>query len=482
MRIPRFRFLLYLIYCLALIVTLAFAFGHVASPARLSLALAFAIGILVPVVLILFPNVNLAEPLYWFSAMYYWFFIAALYFIFTDFETSQHIVIDDRSERWRVMEYVLGLILSGYVMLLAGYLLVRRHGLPRDVQLQLPDTLPDALLYVVIGSFLVIGVVNFLYFTGSYPGGTVAYFQDIGIRTHRYEFLEDAAATTLGYQLVYASVFLWAFVIIRSKKHHSMNWEILGFVAAVLISLVVLASESRMFQLVSYVMVLTGLFYVNSTSRRKNTVFVGTVASFVAIALLLYVLRVISALAYANPEALIGLSSAEIAAAAGRGMTFLLIDKGNVPNIPILMNIVENWEHSFGLEYGRTFLNWTAALLPGLEPENMGMIIRDNWYMSVGGLPPTVLGELYANFGAPGVYAGMFLIGALMAGTYNVVRSRRDFWVYLVFLAVSFRFFLVWPKGESMNIAGAVWLFLPAVGAVLLVRMVAVVLMRRSRV
>jgi hypothetical protein len=334
----------------------------------------------------------------------------------------------------------------------------------------------------VIGSFLVIGVVNFLYFTGSYPGGTVAYFQDIGIRTHRYEFLEGAAATTLGYQLVYASVFLWAFVIIRAKKHHSINWEILGFMVAVLISLLVLASESRMFQLVSYVMVLTGLFYVTATSRRRNALFLGAVASFFAIAILLYVLRVISALAYAHPEALAGLSTGELAATAGRGMTYLLIDKGNVPNIPILMNIVENWEHSLGFEYGRTFFNWIAALLPWLEPENIGMVIRDNWYISVGGLPPTALGELYANFGAPGVYAGMFLIGALMAGTYNVVRSRRDFWIYLIFLAISFRFFMIWPKGESMNIAAAIWLFLPTIGAVLLVRMVAAVLTTRRAV
>jgi hypothetical protein len=470
--IPRDRFLVYLVYCAGLAVALPFALAGVPAPeAELPMILAFGIGAVVPVVYALFPRVNLLEPVYWFAAMYYWFFIGPVYLILSDFRFSAHLIVTG-SEKWELMTTSLSLALGGYLSLLGGYLIVRRSRQPNDIVYQSEAELPSWLLRAVTALFVLIGTLSFIQYAGAYPGGIVDYLRDFGLRAHRYEQMQEESST-IGYHFLYAAVFIWIFTLRRAGPGRLGRLEYLLFWPTLGVSILALVGEARIFQLVSYLLVIPATFYLTAQRReRREFTFLVLGGSMILSGILLYVARLASILLYNRPDAFAGQSLADIGLAALEGMAFLLIDKGNVPNVVVLMTIVDRWEADFGLQYGKTLLNWLAAFVPDMDSVQMGPLIGDRWYQTVGGLPPTIIGELYANFRTGGVLFGMFAVGMLMAFTFNLARRCRDYWIYLAYVAIVCRFFFGWPKGETMNLVGAIKLFLPTLVTMVALRFV----------
>jgi hypothetical protein len=142
-----------------------------------------------------------------------------------------------------------------------------------------------------------------------------------------------------------------------------------------------------------------------------------------------------------------------------------LIEKGNIPNIPILMKIIDSWESEIGFMYGKSLVMWILNFIPmsktGLLPPSE--LIKEVWYPSIegGALPPTGYGEMYANFGFLGIFFGMFAFGLLMAYAYNMLNKYNNMWYLLIFINLSVFFFSVYPKGEFDNMS--LYLFLPYV-------------------
>jgi oligosaccharide repeat unit polymerase len=101
--------------------------------------------------------------------------------------------------------------------------------------------------------------------------------------------------------------------------------------------------------------------------------------------------------------------------------------------------------------------------------------IKKTWYLSSqgGGLPPTCIGEMYVNFGAFGVIVGMFLIGIIFASFYNIMMKyrNRSYWITLIYASILTRFIFIYPKGELSNFSSSVWLFLPTIITITIIRL-----------
>jgi len=169
-----------------------------------------------------------------------------------------------------------------------------------------------------------------------------------------------------------------------------------------------------------------------------------------------------------HPESLIDLNYVEVARVGGESLLQLTFGKGYVPDVSAMMSILVFWDLD-NLQYGRTMLSWTHGLTEFSPFQSVVEMTRD-WYDTVGGVPPTVLGEMYVNFHFVGGVVAMFLIGVLMAICYNSYLNASSFWVITTFVAVVLKFFFIWPKGESANLTGVIWLILPIWATVVLLR------------
>ncbi len=94
--------------------------------------------------------------------------------------------------------------------------------------------------------------------------------------------------------------------------------------------------------------------------------------------------------------------------------------------------------------YGRSFIAIFVAPIPRtMWPEKpivrIGPFVAEEIYGRItnSGIPPGFVGELYLNFGAPGVFLGMALIGALMASLYRKACARPQDWLFQVVYAIS---------------------------------------------
>jgi hypothetical protein len=464
----------YIAYAICLTLLFVGALWHLSDPhAAVSLTLAFTLALVVPVSALLPGELDLAEPIHWFAAMYYLFAVGAIYFIFTDFEYSAHTLVATQAARYTLLGRTLALLLLGWCSLMLGYRL-GRGGRPMRVRIEIEPgwELPSWMLRLVVAVLALVGLLNFIYLVRIYPGGILEYFGDIGIRKNRLELI-GASVTTVGFQFLYAAVILWLFVVVRRWRMGQSRREAVLFAIVAVVSIVIMIGQGRMFQTVSYMLTLVSLIYVCSSHPRRNRVFIAGSAALLAGGVALYFLRLLSLVAYNNPELLQRFSAAQLFLVAVRGASRLLIDKGNIPDVAALMNIVAFWERDFGLQLGASLGNWVTAFVPDTEGASIAVQSADRWYGSVGGVPPTIVGEWYANFAAPGVLAGMFALGAAMGKLYAATVRRSSYWWAVALLAVTFRFFFILPKGETVTFVGAVWLAAPPLLVVLVLRIVA---------
>jgi oligosaccharide repeat unit polymerase len=107
------------------------------------------------------------------------------------------------------------------------------------------------------------------------------------------------------------------------------------------------------------------------------------------------------------------------------------------------------------------FLGWRGALLPfaALAPGQqrlLGDILKQDVFnlgFSGGGWVPAMLGYFYVNFGAPGIYLGMLLVGFFIGAVYRrMLRNKDEFSTILysyvaVYYVVALRsgFIEIWP-------------------------------------
>ena len=322
--------------------------------------------------------------------------------------------------------FALGLMLLGYGAFIGGATLAIKIGTR-------PDRRPfrtRKLLVAVCFVFIAVALANFLTNVYLVSGGNlVAYMANIALRP--YEVADNLGITAAGYVFGFIGVQLLAYMAGRSKPTTSVFF---GLLLLVLLVMAMRISQGRLFQ----VLVFLGACYVAyamGASRRNQSDIpwprrLPYLLALAGIGVGLYFMRLASALKH------IGLSvNLDSVFIFFDQIVHFALERGNVPNFPVVFTIIEKMPSEEGFLLGKTVFNWVLFLIPKSILKGDYLIslwVKDTWYLDIegGGLPPTAVGEWYANFGIAGVIGGMFLVGFLLSGSssepgYRITRFLR---------------------------------------------------------
>ncbi|EIT69061.1 O-antigen polymerase [Hydrocarboniphaga effusa] len=115
------------------------------------------------------------------------------------------------------------------------------------------------------------------------------------------------------------------------------------------------------------------------------------------------------------------------------------------------------------LMYGKTFFMDILTVLPGKQVDFQSWIKEVTGMEFEGfGVPPTIVGDLYINFGIPGVALGCFVFAYLLRSyylrsTHPTSRSPITIVSYIMILEVAIR---TLTSGISAQAMGALWVFI----------------------
>jgi oligosaccharide repeat unit polymerase len=199
-------------------------------------------------------------------------------------------------------------------------------------------------------------------------------------------------------------------------------------------------------------------FYHYQVLRKKHYLYVGGLLGLIGLGVFMYFLRVLSSLAFNN---MVNKSFFDQMTEFFKleSLFKFLIEKGNIPNIPVLMKIIDSWESDIGFYMGKSYFTWLYNVLPStIRPVDYqtSFVIKNRWYIALlggGSIPPTCIGEMYLIFGLFGVILGMFFFGVLMAYTYNLLNKFNNIWYLMIYSQILVYFFAIYPKGEFDNMS-----------------------------
>lgn len=112
-------------------------------------------------------------------------------------------------------------------------------------------------------------------------------------------------------------------------------------------------------------------------------------------------------------------------------------------------------------EYGGTFFMDLLTALPGKQIDYQSWLKKVTELEFEGfGIPPTIMGDFYVNFGYPGIVIGCFLFGFLIKKLYNrlIIQKKTlfDIFLYIVCLEIGSKIITSGISAQSVSI---VWLF-----------------------
>lgn len=410
----------------------------------------------------------LFEPVVLFSAYYITVVIAGFYSILTDWDTN--IFVNNTSfhnDITILTTYTCMYFFIGYVSMIAGYYLVKRNDLKIEYNLEPKSRISDTVLNIFIITFLIIGVANFIYNIWIFAGGSLfQYMTNVSIR--HLEFASQG--TTLGYVLAYNAMYIWLFKIIRKANIWNKS-----FIFVLIVTILMKASTGRIFGTMLYIASFIGIYYFIEISKKKvinNVKYYLTAIAIAVFGVVFYFMRIISSLAYNQMlNTSVGTTFLELINQFG----YFAVDKGNIPNVGVVLKIIDSWGTDIGYLYGQSLVTWITNILPSsFRPEayQPSVIIKHVWYSHIqgGNLPPTGIGEMYANFGAIGPFLGMFLFGCLAALFYNYMIKSKSYWALAIYIQIAIGFIMLYPKGEFDNLT--LWHVIPILVLVLIIRIV----------
>ncbi|MBU1105378.1 MAG: oligosaccharide repeat unit polymerase [Candidatus Riflebacteria bacterium] len=409
----------------------------------------------------------LFEPVVLFSAYYSTVLIAGGYSIYNNFENNLFVQNSTFSQDIpTLMGHACMYLFFGYIFMLFGYYFVREKNLKVELCFETKAKISDTVVSVIILIFLSIGIFNFLYNVFIFAGGN-AFNYMVNLSMRSYEF--EHTGTTLGYLFAYNAMYLWFFKLLRHKK----NWSF-PFVLFLAATIVIQASTARIFSTISYITSFVGLFYFVEIRRKQlpsNSKYCFALLGLAVSGLLFYLLRIVSNRLITGQ--LIVSVAQELSSLLGL-LGHFAVESGNLPNIGVFIKIIDAWDKDIGFLNGQSLISWVCNILPSsfnwvvLQPSYM---IKEVWYSHLPGglLPPTGVGEMYANFGFFGPFIGMFFFGSFSALLYNLTLKSKNFWVYIVSMQLSIGFIMLYPKGEFFNLS--LWKILPILMTFLLLRL-----------
>ena len=342
----------------------------------------------------------------------------------------------------------IGLWLIGYGAFIGGASLGARFVIRSPLQ----EFRDYKLLVFVCVLFIAVTVLNFTANVVLISGGNIIrYLSEFSLRT--YQIADNRGVSASGYLLGFIGIQVIAFVVGRKGPSKP---RMLGLLTVVSLMLVIRFSQARIFQ----TLVLLGGCYVSyamGAARRtgEHTPWIGHVHYLVLAAAMgigIYFMRLASALSYMGVQ--INLQSISD---FGSRFTHFALERGNVPNFPIVLTIIDKIPSEVDFLYGKTLFNWAIYLVPKsiLPPDYLISIwIKNTWYLDIdgGGLPPTAVGEWYASFGVVGVIVGMFIIGLLLGTLFKMSRLSESPYLAVLWANLAFGFVAIYPKTDLAQI------------------------------
>lgn len=344
--------------------------------------------------------------------------------------------------------FALGLMLLGYAALIGGATLASRLE-------SRPNREPfraNTLLVTVCLAFCAVAAANFLINVYLVSGGDiVSYLANFAIRS--YEVADDEGVSAAGYLLGFIAVQLLAYL---AGRHKPTGPVLFGLMALVLLTTVMRTSQGRLFQ----VLVFLGACYVSyamGASHRHHAEVAWPrrlpyLLALAATGIGLYFLRLASALKHLG----VSVDVATVTVFFDRIVHFAL-ERGNVPNFPVVFTIIEKIPDEHGFLLGRSLFNWALFLIPKSILKGDYLIslwIKEKWYTDIegGGLPPTAIGEWYANFGIAGIVGGMFVVGFLLGRIFKHARLSDSPFLAVLWANLAFGFIVIYPKTDLAQI------------------------------
>jgi len=308
------------------------------------------------------------------------------------------------------------------------------------------------LLSCVCGLLIVVAVLNFMANVMLISSGDIfQYLASFALRP--YDVEDDKGVSAAGYMLGFIGVQIIAFVVGRKRSAKPLVFALLG---AVFVVLLMRFSQGRIFQ----TLVLLCACYVSyamGVARRtgQHVPWVGRIHYLMFAAILgigIYFLRLASALSHMGVD----ISWQSVSQFGSRFMHFAL-ERGNVPNFPVVFTIIDKMPSDVDFLYGRTLFNWAIYFVPKaiLKADYLISIwVKNTWYLDVegGGLPPTAVGEWYANFGFAGVVVGMFVVGLMLGVLFKLARVSESPYLAVLWANMAFGFIVIYPKTDLAQI------------------------------
>ncbi len=402
------------------------------------------------------------EPVCAMNAMFSLLGIAGLYFAYTGFSSAEHAVhgFQDFSLRAPLtILYVISWVLCFYL----GYYLCRKAPVNFDASEPLvsPVVGQKAILLKVFSAVcFCLAFINTAYNVWLFnPESPWAYFTSFGVSKYR-EQVNEGVFTTLGYHFYIVGLILYRY------SFSSWSWPRLAWFFLLLsFSLIAVLSRGQIFFTFSIVLFLFVLEYFLSNIRDRYISWaMALLPLFFLIVVVAYFSRLVSVeffLAQKSGEDFHVLSSFWSKVSAFGSLIF---GKGNVPNLPAMIVYEDHFGSIESYLLGESLISWLSAFLPFFDATYIGYGISDTWYPNnVGGIPPGVVHEMIANFGALGGLLAAVAFGAFSAFLFNFIVSKRSFVLFVIYSALLVRFWFILPKVEFSVLSNSVWLFLPTV-------------------
>lgn len=395
-------------------------------------------------------EILLFDPIVLFSAYYILVYISAFFLMINDFEGNYYYdKIEFYNNKNQIFNIACFYYLIAYLSTLFGYILFYRS-IPIKFIFESKKLISKQVLNIFISLYLFIGIVSFIYNLVLHANGDLfIYLSNLSIR--EYEF--ETGGTTAGYIFLETGMYIWFYKLLRVRNINNIL-----FILFLILSIVIKISTGRIFSVNVYIMGFFGVYYFynisidNKINNKKYIIFLLILSIF---GILIYFLRLISSLNYNN---LLNETVLEKIFDLFSQTGNIALNFGYIPNTPIFMKIIDSWDIDIGFLYGKSLFTWLNNALPsslravGYQPS---IILTNQWFSHypTGNLPPTGVGEMYANFGPLGPILGMFIFGCFSALIFNRSRILGTYCSFLICTLLSYGFIMLYPKGEFDNLS-----------------------------
>jgi len=403
----------------------------------------FISSIIIPS-LFMYKKINIFEPVFWFSIYYSVLILSEFIMLSSDFTASTFVVNTSfyTSNILELFSKTIWIILIGYIALIVGYYLIVKQNIIINFNIS-EDNLSILLLKIVSFLFMFIGASNFLYNLYIISGfDIISYFQFIHYNAGHFV---EKGVTIIGYNFLYPGILFLYYLYIHKKVNK------FTFYINMLIFFVIVLSLGRVtgFAMTMMLFYLISLYSKQIIYLNKKKIF-GLMLS-VVIVFSLFFIRM-----YSDFNRVYDVSVDEFMTDLMPNIGYILLGEGNLPNVGIVMKIIDSWANDIGYLYGGSIFLGLLVFTPSfiskgiIETNTVSWLGKHQWYDHIhgGSLPPTIIGDLYSNFGFLGVLIGMFILGLLFAKVYNFIQKKKGFFIYVFYLYFLLFFVFILPKGE----------------------------------